>query len=242
MPAYIRMTKISKRHLALPICRREKESLFVISRWADARAIIKTVMIKHHHLLIQITSDREIRDVGVGSTSRTARADDDKQLVYNSLSDLVDPADLLVVRLNELKYKNRAASGFLEEALSYRVDRGKPTWVVSDPTDPFGASSHAFSQSIWELLHTCYEKTEIPQILHIPTAPSAEVPKPGRPSNPEPDGIELENIGSPEPSIGAGAKKPGRASPPPRRKTEESEDDDSLGSKYGGGRSSKKSW
>lgn len=249
MPSHIRMTKVTKRHLALPICRMEKESVFIISRWADMRAIIKAIMIKNHKMLIQITSDREIRDVGVGSTSRTARADDDVHAIYNSISDLVDTADLTIIRLNELKYKNKAAAGLLEEAITYRVDRMKPTWVVSDPTDPYGVSSQAFSQSVWELLHTCFEKFEVPQIMNVPAPPTA--PKPGKAvapmplSNPEDVPVlelePLDSLASKYESKGSKPEQRGQSS----YKKKRSDDDDSgnkLLNMYSTDKSSKKKW
>lgn len=244
MPSHIRMTKVSKRHLSLPILNMTKESLFVISRWADMRAVIKSVIIRNYKMNIQITSDREIRDVGVGSTSRSARADDDIHAVYNSISDLVDMPDLTIIRLNELKYKNKAASGLLEEAITYRIDRMKPTWVVSDPTDPFGMASHAFSQSVWDLLHTCFDRIEIPQILSIPTAPDAPRPIGSSRAKTREETPVLE-LDDPIPELASkyeSKPKPGTNS---YRKKDYSEDDTEnsrLLNTYGSNKTSKKNW
>lgn len=238
MPAYIRMAKVTKRHLALPICNQVKDSLFVIARWADVRAIIKAVMIRNHSLLIQMTSDRELRDVFVGSTSKTSRAEDSDQVVYNSLSDIMSPPDLMIVRLNELKYKNKAMAGVLEEALSYRLDRFRPTWVISDPTDPFGQHSHAYSQNVWEMLHTCFENVTIPQILTMPQAPSADsAPRRTFEAPPaEPDGLTAEEF-TPTMGGGGGTKRPkaGVRAPRAPRPTEEEQDNPLLAS-YGAGK------
>lgn len=58
----------------------------------------------------------------------------------------------MIVRLNELGYKNKAAPGILEESLCYRLDREQPTWVVSDLNKPFTTGSFAWSESVWSLI------------------------------------------------------------------------------------------
>ena len=165
MPPYIRKTMIGVQHLALPIIDFTGKQLFIISSWTDMKAIIKAVMIKHHKKHFRITSDREIRDVYVGSRSATAVAavEGDGQ-VFNNLQDLMDAPDLVLVRLNELSYKNKAASGALEEALSFRLDRDKPTWVISNTDHPFNEASHAYSESVWDLISSAYTRLIIPLI------------------------------------------------------------------------------
>jgi len=169
MPPYIRKARVTFPHLQLPVIKLIDRSLYVISSWNDIKAIIKIMMLKYPNKFIKITSDREIRDVYVGAASRSARGissnDDENLEVYNSLQDLMDLPDLMAVRLNEMHYKNKAAPGALEEALSYRLDRDKPTWVISNIDKPFVNGSHAWSESISELLNTAFQKTSIPRIL-----------------------------------------------------------------------------
>ena len=130
------------------------KSLYITSYWNDMRAFIKLVMLKHRNKFIRIISDRELRDVFVGSTSRTARGEDSKEPVYNSIEDLVKAPALLVIRLNELSYKNKAAPGILEEALSYRLDRNEPVWLLSNATKRFGPGSIAYSETVWSLIQS----------------------------------------------------------------------------------------
>ena len=159
MPSYIRTAVVDEKHLKIILPDKKtrviesiNKSLYVTAYWGDMRAIIKTIMIKHRNKFIRITSDRELRDVFVGSTSRAARGENSKESIYNSIEDLVKSPDLLMIRLNELGYKNKAAPGILEEALCYRLDRALPVWLLSNSTKPFGAGSFAYSENIWSLV------------------------------------------------------------------------------------------
>lgn len=137
MPAYILSARFLPAHLESPLINYVDRSCFVMAAWIDLRAIIKAVMMKYHDRYIRITSDRELRDVFVGSKSRTA-LDEDARVVYNSIEDLVGGGDqrgragtcpdLVILRLNELGYKNKAAPGILEEAIVCRLDYGRPIW------------------------------------------------------------------------------------------------------------------
>ncbi len=159
MPAYIRTVPVLEGHVKATLPDKKTRildaidrSLYIISYWTDMRALIKLVMLKHRNKFIRIISDRELRDVFVGSSSRAARGEDSKEPVYNSIEDLVKVPDLLVIRLNELGYKNKAAAGVLEEALCYRFDRNKPVWLLSNATKPFGPGSIAYSETVWSLI------------------------------------------------------------------------------------------
>jgi hypothetical protein len=159
MPAYVRSAIVKKEHIeaVLPsekirIIDAVDRSIYVTASWADMRAIIKTVMVVHRDKFIRIISDREIRDVYVGSASRKARGENSSEPIYNSIEDLVKPPTLLMIRLNEIGAPNRAAAGILEEALCYRLDRSKPVWLLSNATKPFGAGSYAYSENVWSLM------------------------------------------------------------------------------------------
>jgi len=164
MDSQIRNAKVSIEHATNPITDRAKELLYIKVSWKDAKPLIKVMMYKNPSKFIRMTSDREIRDVGVGSTSRSARGDGATEAIYNNLADLVGPPDLVIIRLNELGYKNKAAAGLLEEVLCYRADRELPTWILSDKDRPFGQGSHAWSESVDDIISTSFVKVDIPRI------------------------------------------------------------------------------
>lgn len=164
MPSYIRRADLKKDHLSLSLLKNIRKHVLVIASWQDMKAVIKAAIISNPNYFIKITSDREIRDVYVGSKSKAARGDEDGA-IYNSLEDLMDPPSLMIVRLNELSYKNKAAPGALEEAISYRVDRDKPTWLYSDVDKPFTVGSHAYSDSVADLIKSSFPISRVERIL-----------------------------------------------------------------------------
>jgi hypothetical protein len=164
MPGEIRKAMVLPAHVDHPITNMVRRSLFVTVARLDLFAILKACMYKHAGLYVRVTSDLEIKDVGVGSKSRRARGED-ASIVYNDFSDLMDPAPLVIVRLNCLYYKNKAASGFLMEAISSRVDKSKPTWVVEDPSSPFTEASFAWSEPLNDMLHFMFDRVKVQKIL-----------------------------------------------------------------------------
>jgi hypothetical protein len=167
MPSFIRSTIVSKEHVVHPITDNIRNSYLIDAAWSDARAIIKVAMYKNPNIHFRITSDREIRDVGVGSTSRQARGED-AVVVFNSLQDLMESPQVVIIRLGELGYKNKAAPGLLEEALSIRTDRGLSTWILNNKNRPFGPASYAYSETVWDLIITSFRRIDVPRIACPP--------------------------------------------------------------------------
>lgn len=230
MPPFIRKAEVKKAHLESPLIRSPHLSYFVSSEWSDMKAIIKATMIANASLLIKITSDREIRDVFVGSKSRAARGDD--EIVFNNIEDLMSAPDLCIVRLNELTYKNKAAPGALEEALSYRMDRERPVWVLSNNSKPFGMESYSYSDSVWDLVSSL-DVVQVPRIHGVRPSPVASSAGP----------LSLEPVSS---STGQVKKKKVQPKLKPNSKSsndfvdDSDSDDDGLGSIYASGVSTKK--
>lgn len=169
MPPYVRKADVLPAHLELPIVRAVDQSVYVVAAWSDMKAVIKAVMLKNPNKLVRVTSDAEIRDVFVGSKSKASKTADYDGEIFNNLQDLMDPPDLMIVRLNEMAYKNKAAAGALEEALSYRLDREKPTWVLSNLDKRFVQGSFSYSDSVAELLSTGYFHMNIDRISKRPS-------------------------------------------------------------------------
>lgn len=62
-----------------------------------------------------------------------------------TLVDLIEPPELLVLRLGVKSARNSAMPEVLLEALYHRTHVGKPTWVVDQPSRRFNPSHIAFS-------------------------------------------------------------------------------------------------
>lgn len=63
-----------------------------------------------------------------------------------TLVDLVEPPELLILRLGVKSARNSAMGEVLLEALQHREHIGKPVWVVDQPTRPFDPAHIAFSE------------------------------------------------------------------------------------------------
>jgi hypothetical protein len=163
MPLNVRITTVIKEHAIHPIVNMIRKNLFVTAASDDMKAIAKVVIYKNSDLFIRITDDTMIRDVGVGATGRKARGDN-ADIVYNSLHEYVDPPALLIIELGRLGYKNKAAAGLLEEAISMRVNSGY-IWLFSDKNSPFGPASHSYSEELWRYINSpIFEKIDIQRI------------------------------------------------------------------------------
>ena len=165
MDAAIRKAAVRDEHLSHPLVDLVTKDCFVVASWADMKAIVKVAIIKHHPRFIKIISDLDIKTVFVGGRSKQSHSDDYQGPVFNSIEDLMDPPDLAVVVLNRLTHDNKAAAGALEEALCYRLDKAKPTWVLSDLDRPFSVGSPAYSSSVSDLLQTAFQPVSIPRIV-----------------------------------------------------------------------------
>jgi hypothetical protein len=165
MPAYVRCADLTLEHLKLPILKEGiSKSYFIKAARDDVYAIIKAAMMINSSKHVRITSDRELRDVYVGSTSRKSRGDDTHGEVINTLEEVMGPPALCIIQLGELVSRNKAAAAILEESLCIRLDRDLPTWVVSYYDRPFGQGSVSYSESIWGLLKGALNDLTIPRI------------------------------------------------------------------------------
>lgn len=67
-------------------------------------------------------------------------------LTHFTLVDLIDPPELLVIRLGVKIARNQAMPELLSETLMHRAHKNKPTWILDDPRDPLTEG------------HICYSK------------------------------------------------------------------------------------
>mgnify|MGYP003983441041 FL=1 len=73
---------------------------------------------------------------------------------YITIEDLVEPPDLVVLRLGVKAAANREMPQVLFEALSHRIHLSKPTWVVDQPTYPFGRGHLCWSETAEDEMET----------------------------------------------------------------------------------------
>jgi hypothetical protein len=73
-------------------------------------------------------------------------------LNHLTLVDLVEPPDLLVIRLGVKAARNVAMPEVLMEALTHRSHLEKPTWVFDQPSYPLREGHIAYSEDVMEIL------------------------------------------------------------------------------------------
>ena len=94
---------------------------------------------------------------------------------FLTLTDMVTPPDLLIIRMGIKAARNAAAPEVLQEALQLRMHEGKPTWIWDEPQNPLGPGHLFWSDSLSRVLRRLEKITR----LEIPNAPSATPRKRG---------------------------------------------------------------
>lgn len=120
---------------------RTSESLLIHARW---RVIASHFQLALGHrrthdttFRFVVDTDQHLLNVYLGNEHAKWR-----QTVkgYNSLKDLVEDPELVIIRLGFIGHTNRAAANVLREAIMIRAFANKPTWIVKDPHEAFPVS------------------------------------------------------------------------------------------------------
>lgn len=93
-------------------------------------------------------SANEVFDADVHMHRQTAALEDR----YSRIEDLVEPWDLLIIRLGVKTARNVAAPEVLLEALQIREQLGKATWIVDSPGYPLEIGHISFDDRVGEFL------------------------------------------------------------------------------------------
>lgn len=168
LPDYISKARVERAHLETALYATPRAmgmNLYVTAHWDDICAIILALQIRHIGRPIFVTNDGDIKSVYVGSKAKASRTDDFKGPIYNDLQDLMGMPGLMIIRLNAAKGVNKALPRALEEALTYRLDYARPTWLISDPESPFDRNSVGWSDATWSLIARRCVAVSVPRIL-----------------------------------------------------------------------------
>lgn len=104
------------------------------------------------NFVCRVTSDREILEVRLGNQTEENR---DTRL---SLSAFMRPPDLVVIRLGELGYPNKAAGGYLYEAIIARIRDNKRTWIQCAPSNPYCPGHLTWDASLNHLFDSIFKR------------------------------------------------------------------------------------
>lgn len=140
---------------------------------------------------------------------------------------LVEPCGLCVVVLGVKALPNKECPNALLEALHYREQAGKPTWVWDQPTAPLAPGHKFYSENLWghlaEWEHISFPlptvreaprvvtrpKIEIEDVLEVPDPPPPSLSPPPAPSGGEGETKNLLGSGS-APSFETGRRGRGK--------------------------------
>jgi len=73
-------------------------------------------------------------------------------LAHMTLVDLIEPPDLLIIRLGIKAARNQAMPEVLMETLTHRAHLGRPSWVWDQPSNPLTTDHLCFSPLLMEFL------------------------------------------------------------------------------------------
>ncbi len=115
--------------------------------------------------LLRVTSDAELVTAWLASVALKGGEviDPDAYMVstkHLTITDLVTPPDLLVIRMGVKVARNQAASEVLAEAISERQSRNQPTWVWDEPSHPLNAGHLFWSDAVRRVL-SVFDRTEL---------------------------------------------------------------------------------
>lgn len=168
MPDYVRRANVLPEHIDHPVTGMQGSHVHVVAYLSDVYSIVKVMLLKHPRLFIKMTTDAVIKDVHVGSMSRSAKSSDYVgDDVYNNIRDLVDPPDLLIIQLGALGTRNKTAAAALLEAINHRIDSRKPVWTLSNSDKPFTRQSPSWSEDVESTIRG-FRKVRIPRIAPVP--------------------------------------------------------------------------
>ena len=122
---------------------------------------------------------------------------------YITLVDLIEPPQLLVIRLGVKKARNVAMSEVLLEALTHRHHNGKVTWITDQPDDPLGEMHRCWSTELtlymqdWDhvVLQQGFENLAVKSTIR---SPAKKKPAPRSQSTKSNLGSLMDNEGRPD--------------------------------------------
>lgn len=143
-----------------PLAALTKKDLWITAREPVFRAHLQAVAYRRHHMWnAKVWTDKDI----VKAWLNTAYAQghkiydtelDDVRVTAMYIDELVEPYDLVVLKLGDKSAANREAPFVLIEALKCRMHLGRPTWIVDQPDHPINRVEHrCYSEQLEGILN-----------------------------------------------------------------------------------------
>ena len=145
---------------------RTVDNLFIKGTWARVAPHLRWALGGKRHVdpafSFRMVNDEKVLRVYLGDFAynrRSAKSRDDIE-TFNNLSDLVSGLSLVIVRLGQLWYRNKAASAVLLEALHIRGSESAPTWLIEGERY-FGEGHPFYSDELGRYIEESFEVIDL---------------------------------------------------------------------------------
>jgi hypothetical protein len=212
-----------------PLVEHTNQCAYITASTDTFRAHLRHVGLKQgRNWSFCVASDAELITAWLGSVGLSGKEilDPDAASVSMeklTLVDLVDPPDLLIIRLGVKSARNVAMPEVFLEAISHREHVRKPTWVVDQPMQQFNPNHLCYSESAAEILS---QWGHFPLDGDLPEQPVSivEVGFAGADDQPVSSGLTLSGAGH---ASNSGARRVERPTAPekPRKRSKFKRDD-----------------
>lgn len=165
---------------------RSKENLSIKASWLELRSHMRWVLGCRYNMdptfRFKVVTDLEILDVSLGNESfkyRTREQRERGKETFNTVNDFIGSQNLVIVRLGWLGWSNRAAAGYLKEALGVRERASLPTWLSETPDRFFGAGYHMWNDDVGNYIATHFDSVDLrseDEVSNPPVQTSAVAP------------------------------------------------------------------
>jgi hypothetical protein len=158
-----------------PLLEYRDKDLYITATDATLRAHLRHVGMRSNPFwFFKVVTDSDMMTAWLSPASMMGKEilDPDAASVSSekaTLVDLIDPPELMIVRLGVKSARNSAMPEVLLEAILHRDNRNKPTWVVDQPTRRFDPSHLAYCEDTLHHINRWKHQVldEVPQGLAI---------------------------------------------------------------------------
>jgi hypothetical protein len=163
-----------------------EDDLFIKCDWPKLLPHLKwTLTFKTLAFKFVIVTDEKIKTVYLGAESYAARAKGlrDDVSTYNCLADLIGSQyDLVIIKLGNLGYPNKAMPGILKEALLLREALGKTTWLIEESDKVFGPGNFSYSPDLHTYIQENFTVVALEgEARHVPPLKAVTAPRKAEP-------------------------------------------------------------
>lgn len=114
-----------------------------------ARALAPRYICSDYQYRFGLYTDEDLRNAFFNPVIKSHYTDGEDIKVTVNHRELVGLRDdLVIVRLGMASVKNVELPNIIKEALSYRASKGKPTWLIDSPDQPFRKGHKAWSEEL----------------------------------------------------------------------------------------------